>query len=100
MLHAALMWKWPGAKCVVRGGTLERWDGPQVQPTDAEIAQALTDYRAQNIAVTEERDRQIDQKLMIALATAVHKRFKLLPGDTMTAAQWKALIRAEWDALP
>lgn len=100
MLLAALMWKWPGAKCVVRGGVLERWDGPQVQPTDAEVAQALTDYRAQNIAAIEERDRQIDQKVLIVLATAIHKRFKLLAGDTMTPAQWKALIRAEWDALP
>lgn len=46
------------------------------------------------------RDRELAAKVMRALATAVHKRFKAqIATDTTTAAQWEAAIRAEWDAL-
>lgn len=103
-LHAAIQWRWPGAQCVVRGtggsAVLERWDGPMARPTDAEIAQAVTDYATQGIATKAERDRQLSVKAMRALATAIHKRLKAtLPTDATTAAEWEAAIRAEWDAL-
>ena len=72
-----------------------------VQPSASEIAQALTDYQAQNIAAKEQRDCELSVKVMRALAIAVHKRIKaVVPTDTTTAAQWEAAIRAEWDALP
>ena len=45
-LTQAIQWRWPGARCVIRGGALERWDGPMAQPSANEIAQALTDYTA------------------------------------------------------
>ena len=48
----------------------------------------------------EQRDKELALKALAALATAVHKRIKaLIPADTTTAAQWKAAIVAEWDAL-
>jgi hypothetical protein len=44
--------------------------------------------------------KSLDDRRIQALATAVHKRFKLfVPGDTMTPAQWRASLRAEFDAL-
>lgn len=40
----AIQWRWPGARCVIRGDVLERWEGPMARPSDAEIAQAVADY--------------------------------------------------------
>lgn len=100
IVHLAIIWRWPGARCVVRADVVDQWYGPMARPTDAEVVQAVLDYQAQNIEVMQERDREIDQKLMVALATAVHKRFKqFVPADTMTPAQFRASIKAEWDAL-
>lgn len=44
--------------------------------------------------------KSLDDRKLQALAVAVHKRFKLfVPGDTMTALQWKQSLRDEFDAL-
>lgn len=40
----AIKRQWPTAQCLVQDDTLIRWDGPMPRPTDAEIAQAVTDY--------------------------------------------------------
>lgn len=46
------------------------------------------------------RDHELGLKVVIALATAIHKRIKsAVPTDTTTATQWEASLRAEWDAL-
>lgn len=50
------------------------------------IVQQEADYEA---------GRRIDDRLVQALALATHQRFS----DAMTLPQWKALIRAKWDAL-
>lgn len=99
-LHA-ILWRWPGARCVVRGDVVDRWDGPMARPTDAEITQAVADYTTQGIAAQETRDRDLAMKVIKALAIATHKRFKAggVTGDTVTAAQWEAALRAEYDAL-
>lgn len=94
---SAIQWRWPGAQCVTRGGVVERWDGPMARPTDAEIEQAVADYAAQNIAAQEQRERDIEQRVIKALATATFKALKEL-GYTKTAAQWAAVIRAEYNA--
>lgn len=44
MLAEAIAVKWPGARVVVRGEVLERWDGPMAQPSPAEIAQAVAEF--------------------------------------------------------
>lgn len=49
-LTDVIHWKWPGARCVVRGNpgaeSVERWDGPMAQPSAGELAQAVIDYAA------------------------------------------------------
>lgn len=82
MIHAAILWKWPGAQVIVRGGVLERWDGPMPRPSDAEIAQAVIDYAAVADHVT--ADAATD-----ALLDAVD-------GDFITALleQWPAMVAA------
>ena len=48
----------------------------------------------------QERDVALGLKMIRALASATHKRLKVVvPTDTTTAAQWTAAIIAEWDAL-
>lgn len=47
-----------------------------------------------------QRDKELALRALKALASAIHKRFKaVVPTDATTAAQWKAAIDAEWDAL-
>lgn len=44
--------------------------------------------------------KELDEKRLQAVAVAVHQRFKAsVPGDTVTLAQWRAMIRAAWDSL-
>lgn len=68
-LSRAIQWKWPGAQCIVRGGVLDRWDGPMARPTDPEIAQAVTDYDASAATIT--ADREVDAILTSPLAAAL-----------------------------
>ena len=98
-LERAIQWRWPGAQCVTRGAVVERWEGPMPRPSDAEIAQAVADYARDQptIEATDRRERDIDQRVMKALATATFKALKEL-GYAKTGAQWAAAIRAEYDA--
>lgn len=48
-LSDVIQWRWAGAQCVVRGNTLDRWDGPMPCPTEDEFAAALADYASQQV---------------------------------------------------
>lgn len=73
----------------------EKWNGSAfVSKTQSEI----NTYDAAQLSAV--RDKDLALRALKALATAVHKRFKAqVPTDPTTAAQWKAAIDAEWDAL-
>lgn len=60
-LSQAIEWRWPGARCVVRGGALAEWHGPMAQPSAGEIAQAVTDYAPL------QSDLQLDQQVKTSL---------------------------------
>lgn len=74
-LSEVISWKWPGARCVVRGDALERWDGPMAQPTQAEIDQAVIDFQAGDVAVTE-RSRVLSRHKDILATVAWSIRYK------------------------
>lgn len=70
-LRKAIAWRWPGARVVVRGGVLERWEGPMAEPSAGELAQALTDYAANQSTIEAEgramKQRDLDIPLVRAL---------------------------------
>lgn len=80
---AAISWRWPGSHAVVRGGVLERWDGPMAEPTSAEITQAVTDFLAQQSTI--ELDRAVaisldQERLSSAIVWTILKQ--MYPADT------------------
>lgn len=89
MVLDAILWKWPGARCVVRGGELERWEGPMPQPSAKEIAMAVSDYSSQNIAKTQSVDRELESPIIQAMLRA----FAPALGKTFDEAT--ALLKAE-----
>lgn len=82
-LEAAIAWRWPGARVVIRGGVVERWDGPMPRPTDAEIAKAVTDYAA---VADDVRAEAVVDRLVSAVVWAVL--------DTYSAPATKAKFQA------
>lgn len=92
----AIVWKWPGARCVVRGDVLERWDGPMAQPSAAEITQAVADYTpaVQLTARCQITSRQKD--ILAMLATVVRGR-NVSAWNAMTTQQKVEATLAEAD---
>lgn len=69
------------------------------QPTAQELA-AVSAPAADAATKTVVAERELAMRGLKALAIAVHKRLKSsVPADSVTAQQWEAAIRAEWDAL-
>lgn len=66
---AAIQWKWPGAQCVVRGGSLERWDGPGECPSRQALVAAQKGYAA--VKSDLEREAQMARDLSTPLARAL-----------------------------
>jgi hypothetical protein len=98
-LAEVIEWRWPGARVIVRGDVLERWDGPMPQPSAAELTQAVTDYEAQGVARLQTRQRDLALRGIKALAIAIQKRLRAANVDTITPAQWQNQIETEWDNL-
>lgn len=95
-LAEAIIWKWPGAEFVVRGGVLERWDGPMVRPSDAEITQATIDYTPA-LANTQQFTAKSRQKDLLADAAARVRSRDIPTWNGMTLAQKKNATTAEAD---
>ena len=82
-LAKAIQWKWPGAQVVIRGTTIERWDGPMPRPSDAAIAQAVTEFApvaeavALDVTVTHALDTD---RLTSAVVWTILKQ--MFPSDT------------------
>lgn len=94
-----IRWKVPTARCIVRGTEIAQWEGPGRPPDAATLVQWAADFQSQNIAGQQQRDRDLSMRAIKALSVAIHKRFKLIPADTVTAAQWQRAIETEWDGL-
>lgn len=45
MTHEAIMWRWPNSRLAMQNDVIVLWEGPGPRPTDAEIAQAVTEYQ-------------------------------------------------------
>lgn len=90
----AILWKWPGAQCVVRGGVLERWDGPMPEPTAKELADAVADYQTQGMA----KRQWLEQTVGAPLVQALLRAFAPALGTTAEAAT--AVLIAELDETP
>ena len=45
-LMDAIARTWPDARCVTRGDELVQWEGPGLQPSDGELAQAVDRHAA------------------------------------------------------
>ncbi len=71
-LTAALAWKFPGNAFSVNdeAGAIQQWDGPDPQPNQTAIDQALVDYAVVKDDVLSERQASAD------LATAVNKALR------------------------
>lgn len=101
-LSRAISWRWPGARVVVRGGALERWEGPMAEPTPAELAQALTDYTAaeSTIQLDAEVARAIDvDRLASAIIWAVIDTYSA-PATPAKYAAARTKIIAAFKARP
>jgi hypothetical protein len=96
MLIDAILWRWPGAHCVVRNETLERWDGPMAQPTPAEIAQAVTDFTPaiQKTVIFTATSRQKD---VLATCAQVVRARGIAAWNAMTLVEKKNATLAEAD---
>lgn len=95
-LRHAIDWQWPGARCVVRGDVITRWDGPDAQPSDAEIAHAVEAYQRAEPSITADREaaEDIDRVAMAALTWVLLRR--LFPADTTTQTKAKhAALRGD-----
>ena len=98
-LTKAIQWQWPGARCVVRGGVLERWDGPMAEPSPAEVAQALTDYTAAASAIdlaalVQATSRQKD---VLAMLAVIVRQKNVSAWNALTTPQKVAAVLAEAD---
>lgn len=85
----AILWKWPGAQAVMRGSEVVRWDGPMARPSAAEIAQAVADYRSQNIAAVTDVERALESPVVQAMLRA------FAPALGKTVAEATALLKTE-----
>ena len=86
MLELALSWKWPGSQFVVRGDTLERWDGPGAEPTADEITAAVADYTA-NYQPKEVLTRDIIRRM-----TPVEVKWFALNTDGSVLQLWHTML--------
>ena len=93
----AIQWRWPGARCVVRGGVLDEWHGPMAEPSAGELAQALADFApvAEAVALDAAVNADIDRRFMAAYTWVLLKR--QFPSDT--DAQTKTKLAAMRDAV-
>lgn len=90
----AIQWRWPGAQVVIRDGVVERWVAPLPRPTDAAIAQAVTDYTADPlIPVDLQADAEARRKDRLADYAVLLEKFDPT-WATMTNAQRKAAVNA------
>ena len=96
-LAHAIQWHWPGARCVIRGDVLERWDGPMARPTAAELAQAVTDYQAADVALLDQSQRQSRQKDILILCALRVRAKNITAWNALTDAQKVAATLTEAD---
>lgn len=95
-LARALEWRWPGCHAITSDDVLTRWDGPLPRPTDAEIAQALTDYTAAEPTLLAEAQaaEHINKRATAALTWVILRR--LFQNDTVAQTKAKhAALRDE-----
>src|SRR3990167_8026924 len=95
LLHA-IVWRWPGARCVVHGGVLERWDGPMPRPTDVEIAQAVEDYTPA-VALAQTAQATSRQKDILAMLAVIVRAKDVAAWNGMTIQQKVSATLAEAD---
>lgn len=81
------------------GVRLERWDAAAIglaQPTLAQLETALASRTALQNAF--DRKNDLDELRFRALARAIHVRFGRADATTMSAATWRNILEAAWDA--
>lgn len=107
-LMRAIQWRWPGASVVIRENAPVEWHGPMAKPSEAEIAQAVTDYAANTAAIlAAEHDAcaaLIDDNALIQAVAMLdfeeRQKLQVKAGQTLrTPAECKARIRAIYRAL-
>lgn len=89
-------WKWPGAQYVLRGGVVERWDGPMAQPTQADLDQAALDYTPA-IAKTARFTATSRQKDVLATCAEIVRARGIAAWNAMTLLEKKNATLAEAD---
>ena len=90
-----IVWKIPGAKCVVDGegmnGVLRAgsWEGPGTEPTPEQIAEWTTEFLAADVSV----DLEAESKITDAELSSMYAVFEVSNGSPPTDDQ-KAALRA------
>lgn len=92
----AIQYSYPGARLVVSGGVVVRWDGPMARPTDAELAQAQTNYTAA-IANTVRFTAMSRHKDVLTTCALVVRARGIAAWNAMTIAQKTSATLAECD---
>lgn len=95
-IYSAIQWRWPGALVVIRGDVVERWDGPMARPSDAEIAQAVTDFTT-TVARTHAFVGTSRQKDVLATCALIVRARGIATWNAMTLQQKKDATLAEAD---
>lgn len=96
LVSQAIQWKVPGARTVVRGGELERWEGPGSPPTPEELAQWITDYQAQGIELDKRADQVLSDKALRAILNAL---WEAIPAPSLSKSQVLARAKALYKTL-